>query len=558
MYLGADTNLHRPVAIKVFDVGARTKSAQVDRFIQEARMMAGWRHENIVQIYYAGNESNIFYYVMEYIDGYDLASIMSVYAEKDELMPINDVLRIGDSIAAALDYAHEQGVIHRDVKPANVMVANSDGRVVLGDFGLALNLNDKSQGEVFGSPHYIAPEQARRSSDAVPQSDLYSLGVILYEMITGATPFNDLSAASLALQHITDEPPSPRSINPSISIKVEEVLLKALQKSPQDRYQSGKKLMGALRKAIEINPLKAQPETPALPPIPVNAPAIRRSDISLNSFTHRKDVATALKEKTSSIHPEVDDPPISKGKWGFGWIAIPILLLLAFGGIAVFRPDMLRSAGQLFMSATTSTETKSSADPEVQSSKTNTAIPENTATFIPATKTQSATITSVPTITTTATQSIRPTSTATSIPTVVTSTTTSTPTGYHMTAFYNGNSIYIFNMGTASRSVSGFIFERIDADGVIQERFEGWEWEKYFNVIQPNRCLSLEIHEAEGPYLRPSECENKILSPLVLTKNSGKVFWVSDEPNGQFRILWLNQEIARCKMEDGTCDFYVP
>ncbi|HKI53376.1 MAG TPA: serine/threonine-protein kinase, partial [Anaerolineales bacterium] len=143
VYHGIDVKLHRPVAIKVFDVKSRSKkSAQVSRFLQEARMMANWRHENIIQIFYAGDETGLFYYVMEYVDGYDLASIMSVYQEKGELMPIDDILRIGDSIANALDYAHSQNIIHRDVKPANVLVANSDGRVVLGDFGLALDLND--------------------------------------------------------------------------------------------------------------------------------------------------------------------------------------------------------------------------------------------------------------------------------------------------------------------------------------------------------------------------------------------------------------------------------
>jgi serine/threonine protein kinase len=209
VYYGTDINLHRQVAIKVFDVESRSRSSQINRFQQEARMMANWRHENIIQIFYAGDEAGLFYYVMEYVDGYDLASIISVYQEKGELMPIDDILRIGDSIANALDYAHSQNVIHRDVKPANVLVANSDGRVVLGDFGLALDLNDKTQGDVFGSPHYIAPEQARRSSDAVPQSDLYALGVILYEMFTGATTFNDPAPglathnrrSSIAAQH---------------------------------------------------------------------------------------------------------------------------------------------------------------------------------------------------------------------------------------------------------------------------------------------------------------------------------------------------------------------
>jgi len=320
VYYSWDEKLHRPVAIKVFEAETRAKILQANRFIQEARVMAKWRHENIVQIFYAGDETGLFYYVMEFVDGYDLASIMSVYSDRDELMAIDDVLHIGNSIASALDYAHAQGVIHRDVKPANVMIANEDGRVILGDFGLALDLSNKSQGEVFGSPHYIAPEQARRSSDAVPQSDLYSLGVILYEMLTGATPFNDPSPASLALQHITEPPPLPRSINPALSESVEAVLLKALEKSPAGRYQTGRELMDALDTALAGRKAALPFGAPSLPPIPVNAPTIQRSNISLSSFTKRRDVASELEERSKTLRRGLEDEVIApkrSSKLGF-------------------------------------------------------------------------------------------------------------------------------------------------------------------------------------------------------------------------------------------------
>jgi serine/threonine protein kinase len=563
VYHGVDTKLRRQVAIKVYDRESHSKSAQVSRFLQEARMMANWRHENIIQIFYAGDEIGLFYYVMEYVDGYDLASIMSVYEEKGELMPIDDVLRIGDAIASALDYAHKQGVIHRDVKPANVLVANGDGRVVLGDFGLALDLNEKSRGEVFGSPHYIAPEQARRSSDAVPQSDLYSLGIILYEMITGATPFNDPAPASLALQHITEPPPLPRSINPSVSVQVEEVLLKALEKSPKERYQSGESLMAALRKALNANPAKSQSDDSALPPIPVNAPTIQRSGVSLNSFTKRKDVITALEKRTSTHYPsdaEERSPVIQTGGRRLGWLLLLFLLLLTSWGFIIYRPGLF---GQWFTTLQTApTKTSIQILPVVQTpvASTSTILPESTASLISIA--QTATKVLSPTVTITATQPTHtpeiPTTTSTLIPTVMTSTITLTPTGYLMTAYYNDNSFYILNKGGASRSVSGFAFERIDKNSVIQQRFEGWKWEKYFDTIQPNRCLSLEIHDSPDQYLRPPECRNKVLSPLVLLPDSGEKFWFANESNGLFRILWLGNEIARCKVEAGACDFYVP
>jgi hypothetical protein len=264
-------------------------------------------------------------------------------------------------------------------------------------------------------------------------------------------------------------------------------------------------------------------------------------------------VVTALEKKTSTIYPQEDVlPGSSNRKRKFRRFAIPVLLLLAFLGIAAFRPDMRSNMSQRIVSQASSTRHG------VQIPETDPPIPELSATFIPPTKIHAATTTPMPTKTATATQTIRPTSTPTLIPTVVTSTITSTPAGYLMTAYYNENSFYILNKGSASRSVAGFVFERIDMNSVIQQRFEGWKWERYFDTIQPNRCLSLEMHASPDAYLRPPECENKVLSPLVLHMDSGELFWASNEPNGFFRILWLGNEIARCEIEAGTCDFYVP
>src|SRR5262249_14923633 len=150
--------------------------------------------------------------VMEYIDGADLDAIMRQYEADGELMPHADVIRILQPIASALDYAHRQGVIHRDVKPSNIMLER-DGRPVLTDFGLALRVSEGTVGDTFGSPHYIAPEQARSSANAVPQSDIYALGVVAYQLLTGALPFDDTSAAALAMQHIMSPVPSPRAFN---------------------------------------------------------------------------------------------------------------------------------------------------------------------------------------------------------------------------------------------------------------------------------------------------------------------------------------------------------
>jgi serine/threonine protein kinase len=253
VYYGWDVQLERPVAIKVIDARYRSNRAYAERFVREARAVATWRHENVVQVYYAGEEDGLYYFAMEYVDGLDLDSLLAEYVVAGELMPYADVLRIGRAVASALDYAHARGIVHRDVKPANVLVAN-DGRVVLSDFGLAMDVEQGSLGEVFGSANYISPEQARRSADAVPQSDQYSLGVMLFEMFTGRVPFTDPSPTSVALQHIMSPPPRPGELNPSLGAETEAVLLRVLSKSPAERYATCGEMVEALAETLDLTP----------------------------------------------------------------------------------------------------------------------------------------------------------------------------------------------------------------------------------------------------------------------------------------------------------------
>ena len=266
IYYGVDTALERPVAIKVIDARFQGDPEYAKRFVDEAKIVARWKHPNIVSVYYADNEDDVYYFAMEYIDGVGLDELLESYFANDELMPHADVLRIGKDMAKALDYAHKQGVVHRDFKPSNVMISRDD-RVILADFGLALDINQGSMGQIFGTPHYIAPEQARRSSDAVPQSDIYALGVVMYEMLAGTVPFDDESAMAVAVQHMSEPPPAPTTINPALSQAVEDVLLKALEKEPQDRYQSGAELMQALENALNRKDTQTvAKESPAIMP----------------------------------------------------------------------------------------------------------------------------------------------------------------------------------------------------------------------------------------------------------------------------------------------------
>ncbi|MBL0345700.1 serine/threonine-protein kinase [Candidatus Villigracilis affinis] len=534
VYLGQDVKLQRPVAIKVIDKRYKNDPAYTSRFIKEARMMAKWRHENLIQIFYADEEKGHSYYVMEYVDGNDLSTVMSMYADEGELMPIADVLRIGNAVAGALDYAHSQGVIHRDVKPSNVLIAN-DGRVLVGDFGMAMEVSDGSMGNIFGTPHYISPEQARRSADAVPQSDLYSLGVILYEILTGSVPFNDPSPASIALQHISQPPPSLRSLNPEISPAVEAVVLKALDKSPKNRYQTGAQLMGALNEAIKA--VASSPKI-SLPPLPVGVPTIRRSGIPIDHITKRNNT----KVKGSTIHQPVDLPATVRGanqnkkgkRWGLALLAL--LLLFGIGGWYMLK-NRPTSATDSPTPAITPAPLESTVEP---------AQPTETLISAPAT-------------------ALQPTVEASPIPSPVVPVVIPTikyRDGNNLTLFWNETSFHMLNRSGEPRSLSGFSFERLDPSGKPTDRFPGHLWENLkFNYIPSKYCVSIKIYKDEDPpYIDPPDCHGGYVSIIQPRKDEDAelFFWNLKEDSTQFRVVWVGEEVARCDISAGTCEVYIP
>ncbi len=254
VYKGYDGNLDRFAAVKVFDSEGAIADDQDEyrqRFQREARAIARLRHPNIVGVYQFGQVDKLYYMAMVLIEGRDLREILRAQASQGRYLDYQAIMRIMTDVAQALDYAHSQGVIHRDVKPSNIMVT-ADGHAVLTDFGLALSLHEGTLGDTFGSVHYIAPEQALNSADAVPQSDLYSLGIVLYEVLTGHLPFDDPTAMTVALHHINDPPPMPHLFKPDLSAEIEAVVLRLLEKDPARRYPSGDALLVALEKALGV------------------------------------------------------------------------------------------------------------------------------------------------------------------------------------------------------------------------------------------------------------------------------------------------------------------
>lgn len=251
VYEGYDPRLHRRVAIKVITAHTEDEDSEeiTQRFFREARAVANLEHPNIVSVYRFGEGSNLYYMAMRLIEGHTLAEILKALRQRGEFMPPERLVRIASDVASALDYAHRRNVIHRDIKPSNIMLTPDD-RAILMDFGLLMEHGANTTfGTAFGTPRYIAPEQAVASDQSVPQSDIYSLGVVLYEMAAGQVPFDGESPLATALSHVSTPPPPPRKFRPDLPEAVQTVLLRALEKSPLERWQTATTMVDALRDA---------------------------------------------------------------------------------------------------------------------------------------------------------------------------------------------------------------------------------------------------------------------------------------------------------------------
>ena len=346
VYRAQDTLLDRIVAVKILRQQLVGDPTFLERFRREAQAAARLSHPNIIGIYDVGQDGDQYYIVMEYVDGCDLKSFIAANAP----LPVAQALSIAEQVCAALDHAHKQGFVHRDIKPQNILVSSVAGRgtdsaphVKVADFGLARSLTSltSSQGGlVFGTVQYIAPEQAR-GEPATAAADIYALGVVLYEMLTGRLPFESETPVGLALKHIQEEPLPPSRLNPRLPPTVDMFVLRAMAKQPEQRFASA----GDMETALASYRQFGEEATGQFRPVQAEArpatPGVARPPAPLPPLAAQPAVRPVL-----AAHPA----PRRQQQQGFDWLLL-ILFLVTFIAIAGLVPLAFAVRDTIFPSA---------------------------------------------------------------------------------------------------------------------------------------------------------------------------------------------------------------
>lgn len=267
VYQATDLMLERSIAIKVLKEDFSSSPAFQERFKQEAKAAANLTHPNIVTIHDFGLDHNRLFIVMEYVPGTDLKQLIK---ESEGGLPIHQASRLFIQACAGVGYAHRAGLVHCDIKPHNMLIT-PDNRLKVTDFGIAralasINPEERSNA-IWGSPSYFSPEQASGAPPS-PASDVYSLGVVLYEMVTGKLPFDGSSPNQMALDHRLKEPPSPRKFKPDMSPELEKIILKVLSKEPSTRYRTADQLGRIMINFTQEKEKQKSPQSFNLPAAP--------------------------------------------------------------------------------------------------------------------------------------------------------------------------------------------------------------------------------------------------------------------------------------------------
>ncbi len=331
VYLAQDLILERPVAVKVLRLDFHTNEAAMRRFQREAQSATQLVHPNIVSVYDVGEEDGTNYIVMEYVEGTDLKE----YIRERGPLPPREAVRIMTQIVSAIELAHQNRIIHRDIKPQNILI-DREGNVKITDFGIAIALSETSLTQtntLLGSVHYLSPEQARGGMATI-RSDIYALGIVLYELLVGEVPFEGESAVSIALKHFQEPLPRISQMLPTVPQSLENVVLKATAKEPLDRYSSCYEMLEDLQTCLNperlhepmFKPTAFSQETKVLQPIatgqiPRKIPATSKEVPEIQFDEEKKAVQEEPKKKKKKIWP---------------WILLLLLIIISAGAIYAF------------------------------------------------------------------------------------------------------------------------------------------------------------------------------------------------------------------------------
>lgn len=419
VYLAHQENLGRDVAIKLMHAFLASEQDFLHRFKREARAMAAMNHPNIVGVYdFDVYGESTYYLVMEYISGGTLKDKLAQLAEKGERLPLETAVQIGIEVASALEYAHQRNMIHRDVKPANIMI-NDTGHAILTDFGIVKLVGGQSMaytatGALIGTPAYMSPEQALgKPGDA--RSDIYSLGTLLFQMVTGHLPFDADTPLAIVMKHVNDPVPSPAAFNPQVPSPLQDIVLKAMAKNPEERYQTAGELEMALRHAD----LSGTGATIA----PVALGSIHQTEVMGTAVAGLPHTHT-MPEKLGATIPGAPMPetavpltPTSASKkrpyWLFGLLGFLVVAAIVAGALGLF--DGSEATDRNTPAAVAAADATATATPTPESSIFATAVetPDTNATIAAAVA-----LTAEAGETPTATPSQTPTATATPSPTL--------------------------------------------------------------------------------------------------------------------------------------------
>lgn len=317
VYLANDKILDRKVAVKVLRGDLSSDDRFIRRFQREALSVSNLSHPNIVEIYDVGEEDGEYYIVMEYIEGKTLKQLL----KKRESLTLTEVIDIMTQLTDGIAHAHESYIIHRDIKPQNIMIQD-DGRIKITDFGIAMALNATQltqTNSVMGSVHYLPPEQAS-GKGATVKSDIYSMGILMYELLTGTVPFKGDNAVEIALKHMKDKIPSIRKQDPSIPQSVENILMKATAKNPRNRYDSAREMHDDLvtclteehandkKITFEYPENDIDSDTPTTPPVTKPKKKIEKPKDSDEDLEDTEELVTEIPNENSDDKDSDEDP----------------------------------------------------------------------------------------------------------------------------------------------------------------------------------------------------------------------------------------------------------